>query len=80
MIRPEQLMVYQVVEKAGNKGIWQKDIRSATGLQQNVSSLHDHGPFLDTLLPYQTPQGLVRKSSILMTPRLMTTCMILLMM
>lgn len=38
-------MVYQVVEKAGNKGIWQKDIRSATGLQQNVSSLHDHGPY-----------------------------------
>lgn len=47
LIRPEQLMVYQVVEKAGNKGIWQKDIRSATGLQQNVSNLHGSGPFLD---------------------------------
>ncbi|EWM26922.1 RNA polymerase Rpc34 [Nannochloropsis gaditana] len=30
----EQLLVYQVVEKAGNKGIWHKDIRSQTSLQQ----------------------------------------------
>jgi len=28
--------VYQVVEKAGNKGIWHKDIRSQTSLQQPV--------------------------------------------
>lgn len=32
----EQLLVYQVVEKAGNKGIWHKDIRSQTSLQQPV--------------------------------------------
>lgn len=36
-------MVYQVIEKAGNKGIWQKDIRSATGLQQNVGVAGDTG-------------------------------------
>lgn len=28
--------MYQVVEKAGNKGIWHKDIRSQTSLQQPV--------------------------------------------
>lgn len=35
----EQLLVYQVVEKAGNKGIWHKDIRSQTSLQQPVRAL-----------------------------------------
>jgi hypothetical protein len=30
-------LVYQVVEKAGNKGIWHKDIRSQTSLQQPVT-------------------------------------------
>lgn len=35
----EQLLVYQVVEKAGNKGIWHKDIRSQTSLQQPVRCL-----------------------------------------
>jgi hypothetical protein len=30
-------MIYTVVEKAGNKGIWMRDIRAQTNLQQTVS-------------------------------------------
>lgn len=34
--RPEQLMIYQVIEKAGNKGIWTRDIKTATSVNQNT--------------------------------------------
>jgi DNA-directed RNA polymerase III subunit RPC6 len=29
-------MVYQVIEKAGNLGIWTKDIRTQTNIQQQA--------------------------------------------
>jgi DNA-directed RNA polymerase III subunit RPC6 len=35
-IRPEQLMVYQVCEKAGNRGIWTRDIKLATNIPQHT--------------------------------------------
>eukprot|EP01084_Bolivina_argentea_P295373 508495_1 len=31
---PEQMMVYQVIEKAGDKGIWTRDIKNQTNIQQ----------------------------------------------
>lgn len=34
--RPEQLMIYQVIEKAGNKGIWTRDIKTSTSVNQNT--------------------------------------------
>eukprot|EP00752_Nemacystus_decipiens_P003041 g2819.t1 len=35
-LTPEQLMIYQVIEKAGNKGIWTRDIKTATSVNQNT--------------------------------------------
>ena len=29
-------MIYQVIEKAGNKGIWTRDIKTATSVNQNT--------------------------------------------
>lgn len=34
--RPEQIMIYQVIEKAGNKGIWTRDIKTGTNVNQNT--------------------------------------------
>ena len=30
------MMIYQVIEKAGNKGIWTRDIKTATNVNQNT--------------------------------------------
>lgn len=32
----EQMMVYQVIEKAGNRGIWTRDIKNQTNIQQQT--------------------------------------------
>lgn len=32
--RPEQMMIYQVIEKAGNMGIWTRDIKTGTSVNQ----------------------------------------------
>jgi DNA-directed RNA polymerase III subunit RPC6 len=32
----EQMLVYQVIERAGNKGIWTRDIKNATNIQQQT--------------------------------------------
>lgn len=34
--RPEQMLVYQVCEKAGNRGIWTRDIKNATNMPQHT--------------------------------------------
>ena len=33
---PEQILVYQLCEKAGNKGIWTRDIKNATNIPQHT--------------------------------------------
>jgi DNA-directed RNA polymerase III subunit RPC6 len=33
-LMPDQMLVYQVCERAGNKGIWTRDIKLATNVQQ----------------------------------------------
>ena len=33
---PEQILVYQICEKAGNKGIWMRDIKSQTNIPQQT--------------------------------------------
>lgn len=32
----EQMLVYQVIDRAGNKGIWTRDIKNATNIQQQT--------------------------------------------
>lgn len=35
-LTPEQMMIYQVIEKAGNMGIWTRDIKTGTSVNQNT--------------------------------------------
>ncbi|CAM9203501.1 unnamed protein product [Ascophyllum nodosum] len=35
-LTPEQMMIYQVIEKAGNQGIWTRDIKTSTSVNQNT--------------------------------------------
>lgn len=42
--RPEQMMIYQVIEKAGNTGIWTRDIKTGTNVNQvNTGGLFGGG-------------------------------------
>ena len=33
---PEQMMVFQICEKAGNRGIWTRDIKTASNIPQHT--------------------------------------------
>ncbi|CAM9655390.1 unnamed protein product, partial [Sphacelaria rigidula] len=35
-LTPEQMMIYQVIEKAGNTGIWTRDIKTTTNVNQTT--------------------------------------------
>lgn len=37
-LQPEAMMVYQEIERAGNQGIWNRDIKNNTNIQQNLLS------------------------------------------
>lgn len=37
-LAPETMMVYHEIERAGNDGVWNRDIKSSTGVPQNLLS------------------------------------------
>ena len=49
----EQMMVFQVIEKSGNLGIWVRDIKAQTNIQHQVSGKHYSG----TTLPLADPRS-----------------------